>query len=288
MKAPAAPRPFLGALAAVAAFSLAVGLALTPRPGLALLIGVEQIASAAEGLLSRLAVALPLGYAFGAGMVSAVNPCGFALLPAYLGLYLGQGDESAHSVAGRLIRALAVSATVTASFVLLFGVVGLALGVTKLALGPFLAWVGAAVGLLLVVAGGVLLAGGHLGASFAQRLGSRLGGTASRGGIRGYAAYGLAYGASSLGCTLPIFLTVVGGALTAGGATAVVAQLVLYALGMGFVLGILTVAAALVKQAAFGVPRRLGAFVEPAGAILLLVTGGYVVYYWLSVGVLVR
>ena len=28
-------------------------------------------------------------FAFAAGMASAVNPCGFAMLPAYLGLYLG-------------------------------------------------------------------------------------------------------------------------------------------------------------------------------------------------------
>ena len=35
---------------------------------------------------------LPVGYAFGAGMVSTVNPCGFAMLPAYLAFYLGTGD----------------------------------------------------------------------------------------------------------------------------------------------------------------------------------------------------
>src|SRR6056297_3335946 len=50
--------------------------------------GVEAISSSSAGVLDRLAAWLPLGFAFGAGMVSAVNPCGFAMLPAYLGLYL--------------------------------------------------------------------------------------------------------------------------------------------------------------------------------------------------------
>ena len=48
----------------------------------------------ASEFLSQLAVLLPVGYAFGAGMVSAVNPCGFAMLPVYLTLYLGAEDST--------------------------------------------------------------------------------------------------------------------------------------------------------------------------------------------------
>lgn len=43
--------------------------------------------------MTRLADYLPMGYAFGAGMVSTVNPCGFAMLPAYLSLYMGAKDS---------------------------------------------------------------------------------------------------------------------------------------------------------------------------------------------------
>ena len=35
------------------------------------------------------------GFTYAAGMVSTVNPCGFAMLPAYLGLYLGAADAAA-------------------------------------------------------------------------------------------------------------------------------------------------------------------------------------------------
>jgi len=37
----------------------------------------------------------PLAFAFGAGMVATVNPCGFAMLPAYLSFFLGIEDERA-------------------------------------------------------------------------------------------------------------------------------------------------------------------------------------------------
>ncbi len=36
--------------------------------------------------------ALPLGFAFTAGMATAANPCGFAMLPAHLSLYLGTSE----------------------------------------------------------------------------------------------------------------------------------------------------------------------------------------------------
>ena len=41
-----------------------------------------------ESRITNIAVLIPLRYAFGAGTVSAVNPCGFAMLPTYLGLLL--------------------------------------------------------------------------------------------------------------------------------------------------------------------------------------------------------
>ena len=48
--------------------------------------------------MNALAVLLPFGYSFGAGMVSTVNPCGFSLLPAYLSLYLGGHDDRPTSI----------------------------------------------------------------------------------------------------------------------------------------------------------------------------------------------
>jgi len=110
-------------------------------------------------------------------------------------------------------------------------------------------------------------------------------GTAARhAGPWGYAAFGLAYGLASLGCTLPVFLIVVGNALVLHGFLASLLEFLLYGLGMSVVIAALTLVVALFKGAALGRPRRLVRFVSPASAVLLLVTGGYVVYYWLTLG----
>ena len=37
----------------------------------------------------------PLALAFAAGLVATVNPCGFAMLPAYLSYFMGRGSSKA-------------------------------------------------------------------------------------------------------------------------------------------------------------------------------------------------
>ena len=56
---------------------------------------VELLSGRSTSLLGNIGLLAPLGLAFAAGMVATVNPCGFAMLPAYLGLYMGSGEESA-------------------------------------------------------------------------------------------------------------------------------------------------------------------------------------------------
>src|SRR5215469_15515376 len=67
-------------------------LALVGGPtGGAFLVRSTALAAATDSHLRTLVAALPFGYAFGAGMLAAFNPCGFGLVPAYLGLHLGSG-----------------------------------------------------------------------------------------------------------------------------------------------------------------------------------------------------
>ena len=62
---------------------------------------------------------VPLAYAFTAGLVAAVNPCGFPMLPAYLSFFIGTDDED---VAGgtRVPRALLSGLAVSVGFLAVF------------------------------------------------------------------------------------------------------------------------------------------------------------------------
>ena len=243
------------------------------------LIFVETLSAHISGVLLSIGARAPLGYALVAGMVASVNPCGFVLLPAYLGLYLGDN----RGVSGRrpIGRAIVVSVTVTASFVLLFGIAGIITSVTASAVTSALPWIGAAVGAGLILLGGVLASGRELNVPLGPRAAHHFQAAARSRGIGGYAAYGVAYGLASLGCTLPVFLGVVGTSLQLHAMAGAVAQFVLFGVGMGAVLASLTILTAWFGEGLVTRMRSLAPHIGWASAVLLWLAGGYVVYYWL-------
>jgi hypothetical protein len=53
---------------------------------------------------------------------------------------------------------------------------------------------------------------------------------------------------------------------------------------MGLVVSLLTVLVGLFGRGVLARVRGAAGLLQPFGAVLLLVTGGYIVYYWLSAG----
>jgi len=82
--------------------------------------------------------------------------------------------------------------------------------------------------------------------------------------------------------------SVVGSALTVQGYLSGVTQFVSYALGMGLVIVVLTLALALFKGVVVGLLRRTLPYFQTLSAVLLLLAGVYLVYYWLTVGQLAQ
>jgi cytochrome c biogenesis protein CcdA len=243
---------------------------------------VESLSGGSSSFLGNLGLLAPLGFAFAAGMASAVNPCGFAMLPAYLGLYLGSNQEAQPT--RQFGRALLVGLSVTAGFVVLFGTVGviIAIGARSAVVGV-LPWLGLGIGIILAVTGAWMVGGGKLYSGLAARAASRIG-DPSQVSPKGYFLFGLSYGTASLGCTLPIFLTVVGTSLAVSDLGASFGQFLLYALGMGLVIMALTLGLAVAKGAMVGAVRKALPYVQPVGAWLMVIAGAYIVFYWLTLG----
>lgn len=274
------PAVFLGALTLAVAGARLTG----PAPG-GVNTGVEALSSSAGGLLGDISTVIPLGFAFGAGMVAAVNPCGFPLLPVYLGLYLrgGGGADPQPGASRRLGQALAVSGTVTAGFVILFAAAGVAIALGARVLATAFPWVGLGAGIAMIAAGAWLLGGGTLYSPLGEAIGGRIG-DPLRADTRGYFLFGVSYGVASLSCTLPIFLSVAGGSVAANGLLIALGRFILYGLGMGAVIVALTVSMALFKAGLLDRMRRSRRYVEPAGGMLALAAGVYITYYWLTLG----
>ena len=246
---------------------------------------VEALSGSSSSRLGDLGLFALLGFAFAAGMAASVNPCGFAMLPAYLGLYLGSNEtaKSRSNPIQDLAKALLVGAVVTAGFVLLFGVAGLVIGGGAQFVVGIIPWLGLTIGILLVIGGSWLLGGGKLYSGLATRAASHIG-NPNQVGIRGYFLFGLSYGTASLSCTLPIFLAVVGTSLGVADIPVALGQIVLYGMGMGVVIIALTVGIALFKGSMVGTLRKVLGFIQPLSSWLMLVAGSYIVFYWLTIG----
>ncbi len=215
-------------------------------------------------------------FATSAGMLAAFNPCGFALLPTYLALFLGTRSSRGSMVA----RALIVGGAVTAGFVGVFGVVGLLLAVFSVSLGPWLGWVTLVSGVVLVAVGGWLLSGRDLAIG---RIRVPL--PVSGSGM-GMVAYGVVYATISLSCTLPVFVAAVLGSVGTPGSSPFAALLAAgsYALGMGAVLTTLALVVGLAGQAAVGSIQALSHRINRISGAFVLIAGLYVSWYgWVEV-----
>lgn len=219
---------------------------------------------------------VPLSIALTAGGLAVVNPCAFPLLPAFLSFYLGTDEERLPAASTRAIQGLLVGALVAAGFLTVFAAVGLPLSLGLSAIADAVPWLGLATGAVLACAGALALVGVSVRMPLVVRLRPRARRTRTAGAMF---VFGVGYGAASLGCTLPIFLALVGASLGAAKLTIFTA----YAAGMTLVLMALAVTVAFTKQGIARFMRRLLPHVGRLAGLLLLASGGYLVYYWYRV-----
>ena len=244
---------------------------------------VERLSGRSGSFLGGLVGATSL-FAFAAGLASAVNPCGFAMLPAYLGLYLGSGvsGESA-GPARQLAQALLVGAAVTAGFVVLFGFAGSVIGLGASFVVSYIPWIGLVIGIVLTITGAWLIGGGKLYTGIAAQAASRIG-DPGQVSVKGYFLFGISYGIASLSCTLPIFLAVLGLTAADAGVLKTLTNFLLFALGMGLVIMALTLGIAFFRTAMVGGLRKALPYIQPIGYWLMVVAGAYIIFYWLTIG----
>lgn len=259
--------------------SLAGSLVVPSLAVVALLFLLISVRSGVEAGMTTLSQLMPVGYAFGAGMVASVNPCGFFLLPSYASYQLG-ADEKGFSGASRirrLTRALLLGLTATLGFVLLFASVGAVVSFAGTRLVSVFPFAGLAIGVGMVGLGlWLVITGRTVGIALAGRAM-----VTPRRNQRNVFLFGVGYAVASLCCTLPIFLVVVGSSLAAGSWVASLGQYIGYGLGMGAVLVGVTLGTALLRDTVARWVRGALPHVHRASSLFLIAAGGYVVYYWL-------
>ncbi len=213
----------------------------------------------------------PVGFAFSAGTVAAFNPCGFALLPAYLSLFLAGADEERR---GGASRAALVAASVAAGFVAVFGVAGFLISQTAVTVQEWTPWISLVIGAALVPAGIAMMRGWtpKLRLPAVRRVGEGTGPAAMF-------LFGVSYATVSLSCTIPAFLVAVVSTFSDSGAGSGLLVFGAYTAGMTSVLVVLTVVVATARQGMLGTIRRVLPYVNLTAGALAALAGAYVAYY---------
>jgi cytochrome c-type biogenesis protein len=220
----------------------------------------------------------PIATAVTAGALAAFNPCGFAMLPAYLASFVGSGGTERQPLVVRLLRATRVGAAVTLGFIVVFGIVGLFVETVSGALLEYMPWLTTVVGICLLVMGIAMVRG------FEPKFSTpRVQFDTSRNDVRSMFLYGVSYAVVSLGCTLPVFLIQVATGFERGGFFSGSVRYLAYAGGMGLVVITLTLAVALAQQGFVRQVRRILPYVNRVSGLFLILAGAYLAYYgWFS------
>ncbi len=216
----------------------------------------------------------PLALAFAAGLVATVNPCGFAMLPAYLSYFMGIEEED-QGRAAVLRGALVVGGIVSAGFLATFGLAGILITVGFRVVIDVIPWIAIVVGVAVIGLGIALLRGYEL------KVGLPTTGKAAAGrGYRSVFLFGISYAVASLSCTLPVFLTVVATQVTRGSLLSGIATFVAYGAGMAVVLMAVTIAIAVGKRTLIDRLRGSARYITRVSGAILVAAGVYIVWFW--------
>ena len=216
-----------------------------------------------------------LAFAFTAGIVATINPCGFAMLPAYLSYFLGIEANSDSTRGASMARALTTGSVVSVGFLMVFGVVGVLISAGLTAIREVIPWIAVAVGLALMVLGTAVTAGKRIDLAipkFERGTGSK--------DLRSLLLFGVSYAVASISCGLPTFIVVV--STSVKGFSSGLLAFLTYAFGMAITLLSLTVSLALARSSFLEKLRSLVRFVDRASGLLMVLAGIYLVVFWLT------
>ena len=217
-----------------------------------------------------------LAFPLAAGLIAAFNPCGFAMLPAYLAYFLGHELKSPPDGYQGFLNGVKVSVTLSAGFVFVFALVGILTNtvISENSIEERAGYITLPIGIILILLGLAMIRGyqpnikipGLQIKNFNRQLPSIF-------------LFGVSYAIVSIGCSAPIFFITVGSSFSRDGVINGVAVFITYALGMSIVVTFLTISLALTRTMIAKNMRRVLPYLSPISGLLLTGAGFFLASY---------
>ena len=216
-----------------------------------------------------------LTFAFTAGLVATINPCGFAMLPAYLSYFLGTEEAEALNEKTGIGRALITGLTVSSGFVAVFSIIGLLVSAGLSAVRQVVPWLTIFIGSTLIALGIAFILGSRLTIflpNFKEGPDNR--------NLKSLFFFGVSYAIASISCGLPTFIVVV--STSANNFTTGLISFFAYSIGMALVLTALTISLAIARQSLLVKLRLFLPKVDRLAGSLMIMAGMYLVVFWIT------
>ena len=222
-----------------------------------------------------------LSLAILAGALAAFNPCGFALLPAYL-ISLLVDKEIQQSKSDLYKRAIKFSVAMTLGFIFVFGSFATVISPFTGSIAHYLPFLTEIIGVALLALGITLLSGRSF--TIAKL---RTPNIAPTGTWRTQIGYGITFALASLSCTIGPFLAITATAVQSKSILKIIVLFTTYALGMGIVVLVLAFITAAARNNAIIRIRNSQGLIAKIGGAFLIVVGIYEIWYgWFEIRVL--
>lgn len=215
-----------------------------------------------------------LSIALVAGILATFNPCGFALLPAYLGALVLDTKHEKQRIFDPYWRALRFSFAMAIGLVLVFSIFALVVIPFSLSLQQYLPIVTALIGIVLLVLGVQLF----LGKEFLVRQLFNPN-VAPKTQLFTQIGYGITFALGSLSCTIGPFVAIASTALASANWLGIILNFATYGMGMGLTVLILAVSVAAANKSLIVRIRNARLFIEKLTAGLVFVVGVYLLIY---------
>lgn len=212
-------------------------------------------------------------YSFMLGVLAAVNPCGFALLPNYLMYFLGL-DDSSSSTPSSIRQSLKVGLSVSSGFLGVFLVVGVISRVFTQWIEQQAKYAALVIGVGLVIIGVRMLLGWKPRFATPQRDQQLDRST------RSMFLYGVIYAIASIGCTIGFLTTAIFGSFSTHGVASGVVSVLLYGMGMSLLVTSLTVTLGLARNGLLTSLKGILPFINRLSSLFMVGTGLYLSWYW--------
>ena len=228
-------------------------------------------------------ISVDLAFPLAAGLIAAFNPCGFAMLPAYLSYFLGLESDNDDNRDVGILNGLKVSLTLSLGFVFVFAIIGILTNtiISEASVEKQAGYITLGIGITLVLLGVAMVAGYHP----VLKIPRIQMGTSNR-QLPSIFLFGISYAFVSIGCSAPIFFLTVGGSFSRDGIVNGSAVFISYALGMSIVITVLTIGTSIARSSITEKYKSIMKHLNPISGIFLSISGFFLsAYGWWEIQV---